>query len=125
LEGCHDDTPHDPQDRSLYDGRIHRWDFCGSAGTAERGRDAEYGLGLQTVELPCGRLWGHSGGIFGYATIAMSTEDGRRQLALSVNPWVEGDPNPPLLDLALTAFCSPAEAGADAAGTPLRMLSRW
>ena len=88
-------------------------------------RDAEYGLGLQSFQLPCGRLWGHTGGIFGYITLSASTEDGRRQLSLSINPWIEGDPNPPLLDLALAAFCDPSEAARAAVSAAPRLLSRW
>jgi D-alanyl-D-alanine carboxypeptidase len=87
-------------------------------------RDAEYGLGLQSIELPCGTLWGHTGGIFGYITYATSTVDGRRQLTLSINPWIEGDPGPPLLDLLLTAFCGEASAATMRARPP-RILSRW
>lgn len=85
-------------------------------------RDAEYGLGLQSFQLPCARLWGHTGGIFGYATLAASTEDGQRSLSLSVNPWIEGDPNPPLLELALAAFCDAPPA---LSATPIRLLDRW
>ncbi len=88
--------------------------------------DAEYGLGLQSFQLPCARLWGHTGGIFGYATIAASTEDGSRQLTLSINPWIDGDPNPALLDLLMTAFCTPSSRlGAAAIVTPPRILKRW
>ncbi|MEJ3750718.1 serine hydrolase domain-containing protein [Actinomycetes bacterium KLBMP 9797] len=73
--------------------------------------DANYGLGLETIALPGGvTLWGHTGGIFGYATLAMSTLDGRRQLTLSANPWGDGDGQGPLSDLLLAAFAdlSPA-----------------
>jgi D-alanyl-D-alanine carboxypeptidase len=81
---------------------------------------ADYGLGLQTLTLPGGiTLWGHTGGIFGYLTVAMSTADGRRQLTASVNPWGSGDLNGPLVDLLLAAFAEPV---ADTrAATPLRI----
>ena len=87
--------------------------------------DAFYGLGLEMFELPCARLWGHTGGIFGYLTFAASTEDGGRQLTLSINPWIEGDPGPALLDLLLTAFCQPSpEASRAATITPPPILNR-
>ncbi|MFF3850833.1 serine hydrolase domain-containing protein [Streptomyces sp. NPDC002328] len=45
-----------------------------------------YGLGLYTLKVPSGGwYWGHDGGVFGAGTWAMSTEDGRRQVALGYN----------------------------------------
>ncbi|UBU16011.1 serine hydrolase domain-containing protein [Nonomuraea gerenzanensis] len=44
-----------------------------------------YGLGLYYFDLPCGRFWGHSGGVFGMATESMIREDGTRQLSMGVN----------------------------------------
>jgi D-alanyl-D-alanine carboxypeptidase len=45
-----------------------------------------YGLGLYTLKLPDGRwYWGHDGGVFGAGTWALSTEDGRRQVAIGYN----------------------------------------
>ncbi|MFJ8588699.1 serine hydrolase domain-containing protein [Streptomyces sp. NPDC093595] len=42
-----------------------------------------YGLGLYTLKMPDGRwYWGHDGGVFGAGTWALSTEDGRRQVAI-------------------------------------------
>jgi D-alanyl-D-alanine carboxypeptidase len=83
--------------------------------------DADYGLGLQSLALPCGgTLWGHTGGIFGYLTLAFSTSDGGRQLALSINPWGEGDLDGPLIDLVLAAFCDPGAASARSA-SPVRI----
>lgn len=83
--------------------------------------EADYGLGLQSIALPCGgTLWGHTGGIFGYITLAMSTSDGGRQLALSINPWGDGDLDGPLVDLVLAAFCDPAAATARSA-SPVRI----
>ena len=31
---------------------------------------AGYGLGILTIDTPCGTIWGHTGGIPGYVTIA-------------------------------------------------------
>ncbi|GAA4987176.1 serine hydrolase domain-containing protein [Nonomuraea thailandensis] len=44
-----------------------------------------YGLGLYYSDLPCGRFWGHSGGVFGMGTESMTSEDGVRQLSMGVN----------------------------------------
>jgi D-alanyl-D-alanine carboxypeptidase len=48
---------------------------------------AGYGLGLLVVETPCGRLIGHDGGIPGFITIVLSTQDGRRQFGIMVNQF--------------------------------------
>ncbi|MFJ5729042.1 serine hydrolase domain-containing protein [Streptomyces paradoxus] len=46
----------------------------------------DYGLGVYALELPgCGRFWGHDGAVFGAGTIALSSRDGKRQVALAQN----------------------------------------
>ncbi|MBT2492298.1 beta-lactamase family protein [Streptomyces sp. ISL-96] len=45
-----------------------------------------YGLGIYTLRMPSGGwYWGHDGGVFGAGTWALSTEDGRRQVAIGYN----------------------------------------
>lgn len=44
-----------------------------------------YGLGIYYEDWPCGRFWGHSGGVFGMGTYALTGEDGGRQLSLGFN----------------------------------------
>ncbi|WP_037837072.1 serine hydrolase domain-containing protein [Streptomyces sp. NRRL S-481] len=44
-----------------------------------------YGLGIYAVDLPCGRFWGHDGAVFGAGMTALSSRDGKRQLALAQN----------------------------------------
>ncbi|MFF0867000.1 serine hydrolase domain-containing protein [Nonomuraea sp. NPDC003560] len=44
-----------------------------------------YGLGIYATDLPCGRFWGHSGGVFGMATDSYTSPDGARQLSMGVN----------------------------------------
>jgi D-alanyl-D-alanine carboxypeptidase len=44
-----------------------------------------YGLGLQVIDTPAGRLIGHDGEIPGYNNIVLSTRDGRRQFGLMMN----------------------------------------
>jgi D-alanyl-D-alanine carboxypeptidase len=49
---------------------------------------AGYGLGLMVLETPCGTVWGHTGGIPGYVTIAFGNAAGTRSsmLVLSTEP---------------------------------------
>jgi D-alanyl-D-alanine carboxypeptidase len=43
-----------------------------------------YGLGLYSTSTPCGRVWGHDGGIPGYVTVAWNDETGRRGFTLGL-----------------------------------------
>jgi D-alanyl-D-alanine carboxypeptidase len=70
-----------------------------------------YGLGLTVIDAgPCGRLWGHDGTVFGQRTLALGTEDARRQMAYGVNMTnyqrlgPDGVPLPHPADAALRAF---------------------
>ncbi len=50
------------------------------------GAGARYGLGLSMLRLPCGvGVWGHSGAVPGYATLALSSASADRQVVLMVN----------------------------------------
>ncbi|WP_229844595.1 hypothetical protein [Streptomyces cinnamoneus] len=45
-----------------------------------------YGLGLARIETSCGTtLWGHGGGMIGWLSMAVTTADGRHQLAYNYN----------------------------------------
>ncbi|MFG2990219.1 serine hydrolase domain-containing protein [Streptomyces sp. NPDC048257] len=44
-----------------------------------------YGLGLYSIDTPCGPAWGHDGGVFGAGTWALSSADGSRQFAVGYN----------------------------------------
>src|SRR4051794_25686776 len=46
---------------------------------------AGYGLGLIVAPSPCGPLFGHDGGIPGFTTFALNSEDGRHQFVLMFN----------------------------------------
>lgn len=51
----------------------------------------DYGLGLIAYDTPCGKLWGHDGGVIGMATLSLSTEDGGRQASSGINmTWHPG-----------------------------------
>ncbi|CAM5235407.1 D-alanyl-D-alanine carboxypeptidase [Streptomyces spiroverticillatus] len=65
----------------------------------------EYGLGLMKIRTSCGTtLWGHGGGMVGSTSLAVTTEDGRHQLAYNRNgDWNTGAPNA----IAEAEFCPP------------------
>jgi D-alanyl-D-alanine carboxypeptidase len=75
---------------------------------------AGYGLGMMTLRLPeeCGGeiLYGHGGGTFGFAGLAMASRDGTRRLVVAFNTTrfdEEASPLPKLLAITDAAFCSP------------------
>jgi D-alanyl-D-alanine carboxypeptidase len=82
----------------------------------------DYGLGIYALDLPCGRFWGHDGAVFGAGTIALSSRDGKRQMAVAQNLMKyqeldeNGVPRVHPIDNALGAYVvgalCPAEAGA-------------
>jgi D-alanyl-D-alanine carboxypeptidase len=60
--------------------------------TDETDESEGYGLGLIRRELDCGvTVWGHSGGIHGSSSEAVTTKDGRHALALNFNGDWSGD----------------------------------
>ena len=67
-----------------------------------------YGLGLQRTTMPRGLAWGHDGAVAGYASIALSSANGRRQAVLMVNhdPDTLAKPAKVLFDkLIAKAYC--------------------
>ncbi|WP_354643543.1 serine hydrolase domain-containing protein [Kitasatospora camelliae] len=60
--------------------------------TVDVGQGFGYGLGLMKYPAPCGEFWGHGGGIPGYETMILGDAQGRRQVALSQNPFEEAAP---------------------------------
>ncbi|MFI8084554.1 serine hydrolase domain-containing protein [Kitasatospora sp. NPDC086009] len=80
-----------------------------------------YGLGLVRYPTACGDYWGLSGGIAGYGTIVMGDAAGRRQLAISLNPYelseATGRTFQALID---TATCGGAAAPTASAAPPGR-----
>nr|WP_113702193.1 serine hydrolase domain-containing protein [Nonomuraea lactucae] len=71
------------------------------------GGQVDYGLGLYSLDLPCGRFWGHDGGVIGMATQSLVSEDGGRQISFGVN-WTkyqrlneDGVPEPSPIDFAI------------------------
>jgi D-alanyl-D-alanine carboxypeptidase len=89
----------------------------------------DYGLGIYSLELPgCGRFWGHDGAVFGAGMTALSSRDGKRQVALAQNLMKyqsvdeNGRPKPHAIDDALYAYVvralCPADSGAAAGAAP-------
>jgi D-alanyl-D-alanine carboxypeptidase len=63
------------------------------------------GLGIFSTELPCGRFWGHDGGIMHYGTIVKASEGGNRIAVISGHG---GSPSGPPPDE--TALLCPSDA---------------
>ncbi|NRQ37927.1 beta-lactamase family protein [Nonomuraea sp. NN258] len=93
------------------------------------GGQLEYGLGLYPLDLPCGRFWGHDGGVFGMGTIALSSADGTRQIANGINLMKyqrideNGNIEPSPIDYAmgthlLVSLCGTADAARTAQAAP-------
>ncbi|MEU9378900.1 serine hydrolase domain-containing protein [Streptomyces sp. NPDC048255] len=84
-----------------------------------------YGLGIYTLDTPCGPAWGHDGAVWGAGTWALSSPDGTRQFAVGHNlmkyqrPNADGtafDPHP--ADAALVEYRDQALCGTTAPRTP-------
>jgi D-alanyl-D-alanine carboxypeptidase len=73
--------------------------------------DAAYGLGISSLDLPCGgQAWGMGGATFGSWTFAYGTPDGRHMLVANVNgDWTDqgwDDPIGILTDLLHAELCA-------------------
>lgn len=69
--------------------------------TVPAGSIGGYGLGLIEYTLSCGKVWGHTGGIHGSNSVALTTPDGSRSLAFNFNGDWAGNPRP----LMEAGFC--------------------
>ncbi|WP_344942990.1 serine hydrolase domain-containing protein [Actinomadura miaoliensis] len=89
-----------------------------------------YGLGLYSVQLPCGTFWGHDGAVWGAGTQALTSEGGGRQISLGFNLMKyqqlngEGRPMPHPIDNAMGAHVMEALCGAQTPPTNARMAQR-
>ncbi|MEU9872179.1 serine hydrolase domain-containing protein [Actinomadura sp. NPDC048021] len=76
-----------------------------------------YGLGLYSLDLPCGTFWGHDGAVFGAGTQSLSSAGGERQISLAFNRMkyqqlsAGGTPVPHPIDNALAAHVVEALCG--------------
>ncbi|WP_433294085.1 serine hydrolase domain-containing protein [Actinoplanes sp. CA-030573] len=83
-----------------------------------------YGLGIGYMDLPCGRIWGHGGGVIGHTTESLHSEDGSRQVTEGENLIgyeTEGQPSP--IDDARVQFLLQALCGT-AGNATLRFTPR-
>ena len=76
---------------------------------------AGYGYGLYWEQLPCGRAWGHTGGVIGQTTVSLHSPDGSRQVTMGENLTFITDPQQDqAIALArarflITALCGPQQ----------------
>ncbi|MBO8185123.1 serine hydrolase domain-containing protein [Streptomyces spirodelae] len=78
---------------------------------SQEGKTIDYGLGMHPTDAPGQRtFWGHGGTVWGGGALAMTRDDGKRQLAVAVNSqrWnrldSSGRPQPHPIDEALAAL---------------------
>ncbi|MCE6998005.1 beta-lactamase family protein [Saccharothrix sp. S26] len=65
-----------------------------------------YALGIEAQQLPCGvTVWGHSGGIPGYASLMLSTADTKTRLTVSVTSAPDPGPITGYEELVNEVFC--------------------
>ncbi|WP_051300982.1 serine hydrolase domain-containing protein [Actinomadura rifamycini] len=75
-----------------------------------------YGLGLYSMDLPCGTFWGHDGAVWGAGTQSLSTADGSRQVSFAMNltkyqKIENGAVVPHPIDYAMSSFLLKAACG--------------
>jgi CubicO group peptidase (beta-lactamase class C family) len=92
---------------ALLSGRILSEDSLGEMKqiVVVRGGPTGDGLGIFSTELPCGRFWGHDGGILDYGTIVKVSEDGNRIAVISGHGGAPSGPPPDK-----TALLCPSDA---------------
>jgi D-alanyl-D-alanine carboxypeptidase len=80
--------------------------------TVPEGGGLAYGLGLESLQLPCGVFWGHTGRVFGYQTYTFHSEDGARQTTLAENQSHEDNPqaDQARIAFAIAGLCGPTAA---------------
>ena len=54
---------------------------------------SEDGLGIFAASLPCGRFWGHQGGILDYGTFVAASGNGARVAVISVRGPIQQPPD--------------------------------
>jgi CubicO group peptidase (beta-lactamase class C family) len=109
--------------RSLLTGKIIGADALAEMRRTVPVKDADgnvlmnYGLGLHSVNLPCGAFWGHDGVVFGAGTQSLAGEGGGQQISVGLNLTKyqtlngEGRPIPHPIDNALGAHLVQALCG--------------
>ncbi len=88
-----------------------------------------YGLGVFRIDLGpgCEAAWGHDGSLPGWSTLLLGSRDGRRQFALSHNPFLGKDTSASadaIDSLIAKTLCDPAPAATPEPAPPLKALPR-
>ncbi|GAB2756114.1 serine hydrolase domain-containing protein [Amycolatopsis magusensis] len=68
-----------------------------------------YGLGIVSVQLPCGRAWTHSGAVLGYFNSWLTSDDGSKQVLVAANEYhlLGGTPAQAAIgEAAADAYCA-------------------
>jgi D-alanyl-D-alanine carboxypeptidase len=76
--------------------------------TVPTGGGSGYGLGLESIPLPCGgEFWGHDGGILGFETMSGATSDGRQvTVMVNLNPGGSSAQDGDIQSAVTTALCA-------------------
>ena len=82
-----------------------------------------YGLGIYSIQTPCGVMYGHDGASMGTRNFAFSSKDGSTQVTIAWNgrSW-DTQTEPPVNDLLIEAVgqtCSPATGRAPRSSIPV------
>ncbi|MEK2494480.1 serine hydrolase domain-containing protein [Kitasatospora purpeofusca] len=82
-----------------------------------------YGLGVLRIDLGpgCEAAWGHDGSLAGWGTLLLGSRDGKRQFALSYNPFVGRDGSAgaePMGSIIAKTLCEPGAGAGAGAGAP-------
>ncbi|RZS37799.1 D-alanyl-D-alanine carboxypeptidase [Herbihabitans rhizosphaerae] len=81
-----------------------------------------YGLGVRRVDLGCGSVFGHTGGILGYDSFMFSSRDGARRFEMSATIGVLDQTDEPALAKYVNALKTVMDAGL--CGSAEKMASR-
>ncbi|WP_380284122.1 serine hydrolase domain-containing protein [Kitasatospora purpeofusca] len=99
---------------ALFGGRLLRpAELAAMKATVDTGVPGyRYGLGVGSVDLGCGVVWGHSGSIHRNIAYVLGTEDGRRQAVVAAGQYGYRDPDDVFAGLEKAASCAVAGSGA-------------
>ena len=74
--------------------------------TVSPGPGFAYGLGIFALDTPCGRVWGHDGGIPGYVSFAMNTIEGTRSAVVLMPTQPDSAIASAVEEVLVTAACA-------------------
>ena len=77
-------------ERALFDGRLLAPAQLAELKTTVPIDDtgtARYGLGVLSAQTKCGTVWEHTGGVLGFFTFWLTSEDGRKQVVVAANEF--------------------------------------